>query len=106
MRRILVEAARRRGRLKRGGDLQRHSLRPDAIAASDDSDQLLAVHEALDKLESTNRTAAELVKLRYFAGFTIPEAANQLGISARRANQIWAYARAWLVSEIGEKPSA
>ena len=106
MRRILVEAARRRGRLKRGGDLQRHSLRSDAIAASDDSDQLLAVHEALDKLESTNRTAAELVKLRYFAGFTIPEAANQLGISARRANQIWAYARAWLVSEIGEKPSA
>jgi RNA polymerase sigma factor (TIGR02999 family) len=106
MRRILVEGARRRGRLKRGGRLKRQDIRDDAAAATDGCDQLLAVHEALDKLESTNRTAAELVKLRYFAGFTIPEAATQLGISPRKADQIWAYARAWLVTEIGDQASA
>jgi DNA-directed RNA polymerase specialized sigma24 family protein len=53
------------------------------------------------RVESSNHTAAELVKLRYFAGFTIPEAAQELGISPRRADQIWAYARAWLIAEIG-----
>lgn len=101
MRRILVENARRRARLKRGGDLRRVPLPPEGIAAADRADEVLAIDEALNALASTDQAAAELVKLRYFAGFTIPECAEQLGISPRRADQIWAYARAWLREAIG-----
>jgi RNA polymerase sigma factor (TIGR02999 family) len=100
MRRILVENARRKGRLKRGGDRERESLAVEAIAGPAPREELLAVDEALDRLEATNRTAAELVKLRYFAGYTIPEAAERLGMSPRKADQIWAYARSWLLAEI------
>ena len=106
MRRILVENARRKGRLKHGGDFQRQDLSADAIAAPVPPEELLAVHEALTKLESANGPAAELVKLRYFAGLTIPQAATQLGVSPRKADQIWAYARAWLLAEIGPGPPA
>jgi RNA polymerase sigma factor (TIGR02999 family) len=105
MRRILVEAARRKQRLKHGGELERKELAERIIGLPVPSDELLAVDEALGKLESTNRQAAELVKLRYFAGFTIPEAAERLDISARKANQIWTYARAWLATEIAEDSS-
>ena len=103
MRRILVESARRKQRLKHGGDLVRKELAEQAIRSPVPSEELLAVDEALEKLESMNSQAAHLVKLRYFAGFTIPQAAENMGISARKADQIWAYARAWLVVEIGEK---
>ena len=65
-------------------------------------DDLFAVHEALDKLEAVSLEAASLVKLRYFAGLTIAQAAESLGISARKTNQIWAYAKAWLFAEIGD----
>jgi RNA polymerase sigma factor (TIGR02999 family) len=102
MRRLLVENARRKGRQKRGGEFQRQSISVDAVAGAAPNAELLAVDEALDKLETTNRTAAELVKLRYFAGCTIPEAAEKLGISPRRADQIWAYARSWLMAEISK----
>lgn len=102
MRRILIEAARRKSRLKRGGHAARHELDEAQIAAPGKSDDILAVHEALDKLEATNPEAAKLVKLRYFAGFTISEAAEALAISPRKTNQVWAYARAWLLSEIGD----
>jgi RNA polymerase sigma factor (sigma-70 family) len=105
MRRILVEAARRKQRLKRGGELARRELVEQTISLPVPDGELLAVDEALGKLESTNRQAAELVKLRYFAGFTIPEAAEQMGISARKANQIWTYARAWLAVEIDKDSS-
>ena len=101
MRRILVENARSKGRLKRGANLVRHDCDEVEIAASIESDEIVAVDEALDKLESINETAARLVNLRYFAGFTIQETAETLGISARKANQVWAYARAWLLAEIG-----
>jgi len=103
MRRILVEAARRKQRLKHGGELNRWELADEALALPVPSDELLAVHEALAKLETSNPAAADLVKLRYFGGFTIPEAAEQLGISPRKANQIWTYARAWLATEIADE---
>lgn len=105
MRRILVEVARQKQSRKHGGDLHRQELIPEAIALPVPPDELLTVHEALGKLEATNQVAGELVNLRYFAGFTIPEAADKMGISARKANQIWSYARAWLATEISGEVS-
>jgi len=105
MRRILVEVARQKQRRKHGGDLCRQELVPGTIALPVSPQEVLAVHEALGKLEATNRGAAEMVKLRYFAGFTIPEAAERMGVSARKANQIWTYARAWLATEISDEAS-
>ena len=71
---------------------------PAAASASDES--LMSLHEVLDKLAAEDPLASELVKLRYFVGFTIPEAAEALGISPRKANLVWAYARAWLRQEL------
>jgi RNA polymerase sigma factor (TIGR02999 family) len=102
MRRILVEKARRAGRSKRGGNLVRHDVDDVDIATPVDPAQVLAIDEALGKLATHNRGAAELVKLRYFAGLTIREAAEVLGVSSRKADQIWAYARAWLLAEMGK----
>lgn len=103
MRRILIEAARRKGRRKNQGDRLRVDLDDIDVAAEEKSDQLLAVNEAVERLTATDPRAAELVKLRYFAGFTNADAASILGISPRKANQIWAYARAWLLEELAEK---
>jgi RNA polymerase sigma factor (TIGR02999 family) len=103
MRRILIEGARRKGRLKSQGDRLRIDLDDIDLAAEEKSDQLLAVNEALERLTVIDPRAAELVKLRYFAGFTNADAASILGISPRKANQIWAYARAWLSEELAEK---
>jgi RNA polymerase sigma factor (TIGR02999 family) len=100
MRRILVQRARHKGRVKNGGRLQRRDLDQAEIAVPSTPEEILAVDEALAKLESVNRPAADLVKLRYFAGMTIPEAAEALAISPRKANQLWAYARAWLLAEL------
>ena len=99
MRRILVDKARRKGRSKHGVDFARHDL--DDIAAPVKPEEILAISDALTKLESTNDQAAQLVKLRYFAGLTIREAAQALGVSTRKADQIWAYARVWLLAEMG-----
>jgi RNA polymerase sigma factor (TIGR02999 family) len=100
MRRILVQKARHKARVKHGGSLQRCDLDLAEIVAPATTEEILAVDEALAKLESVLRPAAELVKLRYFAGMTIPEAADALAISARKANQLWSYARAWLLAEL------
>jgi RNA polymerase sigma factor (TIGR02999 family) len=96
MRRILVDRARQRCSQRRGGAAKRHSLASldPAIPARDD--ELLAVNEALEQLRKLDPPKAELVKLRYFAGMTIAEAAQALGISVPTANRYWAYARAWL----------
>jgi RNA polymerase sigma factor (TIGR02999 family) len=83
MRRILVETARRKGRAKHGRDLDRQELLPGSITLPVPTDELLAVHEALGKLEATNPQAAELVKLRYCAGFTIPETAEHMRQNTR-----------------------
>jgi RNA polymerase sigma factor (TIGR02999 family) len=100
MRRILVQQARRKKRPKHGGQLKRHDLDLVEVVAPSTPEEILAVHEALDRFESANQPAAQLVKLRYFAGMTLPEAANSMGISPRKANQLWAYGRAWLLCEL------
>jgi RNA polymerase sigma factor (TIGR02999 family) len=99
MRRILVDVARRRNSVKRGGDRARETLHESLIAA-ETPDDLLAVDAALQRLELTDPRAAELVKLRYFAGLTLREAAAALGVSPRTADDVWAYARAWLFREL------
>jgi RNA polymerase sigma factor (TIGR02999 family) len=101
MRRILIEVARRKGRLKNQGDRLRLDLSDLDIASLGRSGSLLALDEALDRLTAADVRAGELVKLRYFAGFTNAEAAALLQISPRKATQIWSYARAWLLEELG-----
>ncbi len=96
MRRILVESARRRRTLKRGGALRRADHDPAGPAAPERPDELLAVDEALDGLAAIDPQAAELVKLRYFAGLSVADAAKALGLSTRSAERTWSYARAWL----------
>jgi RNA polymerase sigma factor (TIGR02999 family) len=100
MRRILVENARRKRRLRHGGNLARQDVDPDQVVGPEPSDQLLAVDEAVDRLAQTDPLAAELVKLRYFAGLSIPQAADILDMSPRSADRLWAYARAWLRREL------
>jgi RNA polymerase sigma factor (TIGR02999 family) len=100
MRRILVESARRRASLKRGGDVRRHDIDGIEVAAREISSDVLAVDDALERLSATDRDAAELVKLRYFSGLTIAQAAEVLGIPARSADRLWAYSKAWLHREI------
>jgi RNA polymerase sigma factor (TIGR02999 family) len=96
MRRILVDRARQKRSLKRGGTRVRVEFREDALAAPEDTDEILAVHEALSGLAEADPQAAQLVKLRYFAGMSIDETAQALNISPRSADRLWAYARAWL----------
>jgi RNA polymerase sigma factor (TIGR02999 family) len=96
MRRILVDQARRKLSLRRGGNLQRRPIEDQEIEEPDPSVDLLAVHEALERFQGVDATAAQIVKLRYFAGLTIPQAAEALGISTSTADRSWAYARAWL----------
>jgi RNA polymerase sigma factor (TIGR02999 family) len=106
MRRILVDNARRKRSVKGGGDFQRHELDALEIALPDVPEDLLALDEALEKLAATDKQAAELVHLRFFAGLPLTEAAAMLGISPRTADRLWAYARAWLHQEIrGHAPS-
>jgi len=102
MRRILVEAARRKQRLKRGGDRDREPLDEIAIAAPDSPYDLIELDEALNRLAEKHSRKVELVKLRYFAGLTIDEAAAALGISTTTAERDWTYARAKLLIEISK----
>ena len=96
MRRILVENARRKRRLRRGGGRRRVSLDLDRLVPSDSGAEhdLLALDEALTRLATDEPAAAELVKLRYFGGLTTAQAASVMGVSLRTANRHWAYARA------------
>jgi len=100
MRRILVEHARRRKSLKRGGGAPHEELHESAIVLTAPADELLAVHEALDRLAQADPQAAELVKLRYFVGMTMEEAAAAMGLALRTAESLWTYARPWLRREI------
>jgi RNA polymerase sigma factor (TIGR02999 family) len=100
MRRILVERARQKKRVKRGGKLRRLDIDAVALATRVAPDQLLAIDEALTKLAGEEPTAAQLVQLRYFAGLTVEEAGKSLGISTKTAYRHWNYARAWLHSEL------
>ena len=101
MRRILVEAARRKRTEKHGGGLRRHDATEIEIAAPESNDDLVALDEALNRFAAAEPQKAELVKLRYFAGLTIEQAADALGISPATAKRHWAYSKAWLFQAIG-----
>ena len=100
MRRILVERARRVAARKHGGEVQRVPLEDGVLEDESRAPEILALDEALERLEARDPTMSGVVKLRYFAGLTVPETANALGLSARSVNRIWAEARAWLHREI------
>jgi RNA polymerase sigma factor (TIGR02999 family) len=100
MRRILVEQARRKGRLKRGGARERVALEEVQIVLQGPAGDIVALDDALTRLAQKHPEKAELVKLRYFAGLTVTEAAKVLGISTSTADRHWTYARAWLFREV------
>jgi RNA polymerase sigma factor (TIGR02999 family) len=100
MRRILVERARGRRRLKRGGGRNRVDLPDDPATAADRDELIVAVDESLSALAQQNAMAAQLVTLRFFAGLTLPEAAAILNVSPRTADRLWAYAKAWLHQQL------
>jgi RNA polymerase sigma factor (TIGR02999 family) len=102
MRRILVESARKKATAKRGGGRQRELLEEAQLTTSTDANELLALDEALCRLAEVDAPAAALVKLRYFAGLTVEQVAESLGISARTAYNTWIYARSWLQRAIRE----
>jgi RNA polymerase sigma factor (TIGR02999 family) len=100
MRRILIENARRKKAMRHGGGQQRLDVEQIEIAAPAQDEDLLAINEALDKLAAMDKAKAELVKLRFFVGLNIEEAAAVLRISEATAKRWWVYARAWLFSEV------
>jgi RNA polymerase sigma factor (TIGR02999 family) len=102
MRRILIDSARRKRSCKRGGNRERVELDDIDVPAPSRADKVLALDEALTKLACTDVQAAEIVKLRYFVGLTVHEAAAALGIAPRSADFLWAYARTWLLKELQE----
>ena len=100
MRRILVDNARRKNRLKHGGDRQRVELEGVVLSKDDLSDDMIALDEALTRLAEIDAVKAELIKLRYFAGLTVEQAAQALGFSETTAKEHWRFARAWLYRQI------
>ncbi len=100
MRRILVDQARKRRSQRRGGGLQKQPIEDIEIEIPEPSFDLLALNDALERFAQSDKVAADLVKLRYYAGLTIPQAADALGISSTTADRYWAYARAWLHAEL------
>jgi RNA polymerase sigma factor (TIGR02999 family) len=106
MRRILVEQARRKGRLKRGPDKERVNLDELEIAFEGPADDMIALDDALARLAQKHPEKAELVKLRYFAGLTVNEAAEVLGVSTSTVDRHWTYARAWLFRELAPDADA
>jgi RNA polymerase sigma factor (TIGR02999 family) len=101
MRRILVESARRKGRLRHGGDHRRIDLDDVTATAEERADDLVALDEVLDRFAAEEPEAAQVVKLRFFVGLTAQQTADSLGISLRTADRHWAYARAWLYDALG-----
>jgi RNA polymerase sigma factor (TIGR02999 family) len=104
MRRILIARARRKSRQRHGSDAEHLDVDELAIASPAPDDQLLGLNEALDRFAALEPQQAELIKLRYFVGLKIEEAADVLGISEATAKRWWAYARAWLFNEINAPP--
>lgn len=106
MRRILIDAARRRQAQRHGGGLQRvefNDSAPDMVSSPGTDDELLSVHESVDALAAEDPRKAELVKLRYFAGLTLEQAADALGVSVPTAKRDWNYAKAWLFRDIEQR---
>ena len=102
MRRILVDRAREKNALKRGGDWERIAFSSSVVSGAPPIDELLAVHELFDRLESQHPQEAAVAKLHYFAGFNISEAARTLDVPVSSAHRYWAFARAWLLREMAE----
>jgi RNA polymerase sigma factor (TIGR02999 family) len=100
MRRVLIEHARRRQALKRGGQGHRLDLNPDEFATKAPDERLMAVDEAVEQLRAVDPQAAEVVMLRYFAGLSLPEAAEILQVAPRTADRLWAFAKTWLYAQI------
>jgi RNA polymerase sigma factor (TIGR02999 family) len=100
MRRILIESARRKQRLKHGGHLERVNIDEDELPLPMPADELLALNDALDRLANVDRRAAELVKLCFFMGLTQAQAAKELGISLATVERVWAFGRTWLFREL------
>ena len=100
MRRILIERARSKNRLRRGGDWQRVELERVTVAMDDPDETVLAVHEALDRLAARDPLKAQIVKLRYFVGMSHQEIATALGVAEPTVRRHWAYARSWLYAEL------
>jgi RNA polymerase sigma factor (TIGR02999 family) len=100
MRRILINRARDRGRIKRGGGWRRLSLDHIALSVAEPPDDFLVLNDALDELAREDPVCAELVKLRFFAGLTLDEAAESLGVVRRTADRYWAFARSWLYAAL------
>ncbi len=104
MRRILIERARSKNRLRRGGDWQRVELEHVTVAVDDPDETVLAVHEALDRLAARDPLKAQIVKLRYFVGMSHQEIATALGLAEPTVRRHWAYARSWLYAELKARP--
>ena len=102
MRRIFIENARRKQRLKHGGAYQKVDFDDAITAIKEPSENIIALNEALTKLENTDKVKSELIKLRYFAGLTLEQASQLLGIPTTTAKRNWSYARAWLYREISK----
>jgi RNA polymerase sigma factor (TIGR02999 family) len=100
MRRILIDNARRKRALRHGGDQRRIDIEDIDVAVMEKEDELLAMNDALDEFAVVDKQKAELVKLRYFIGLTIDEAAKVLGVSVPTANRWWVFSRAWLYQKI------
>jgi len=105
MRRILVEIARRKGRLKHGGAVDRVDLDADCLVTDSPKLDLLALDEALSRCAEEEPQKAELVTLRFFGGLTMAEAANVLGVSLASAERYWVFAKSWLFAELGDSPT-
>jgi len=103
MRRILVDRAREKKALKRGGDLKRVDLDGIELPSPMPDDELLALDEALERLATVDTRAAEMVKLCFFVGLTQEEAARELGVSLATAERVWSFARAWLLREVRKR---
>jgi RNA polymerase sigma factor (TIGR02999 family) len=102
MRRILVDNARRKRAAKHGGGLARRELHEAELAAPEPREDLVALDEALTELAETDRTAADLVQLRYFGGLSVADAAQVLGLSQRAAERLWTYTRVWLLERVSK----
>lgn len=102
MRRVLLDHAKSGKRQKRGGNLRRAPLNVAELAADDDSDQILALESALCRLENQNPEAAQVVRLRFYAGLSVDQTAETVGISPRTVDRRWKYARAWLFKELAD----
>lgn len=100
MRRILIERARRRHAVRHGGDYERVNLQDEMLASHDDDEQLLALDDALEKLERAHAVHAQVVKLRYFAGMSNEEIAELIGISVSTVKNYWVFSKAWLYREV------